>query len=49
MKIIGSEKMEGAEELVILNVERFRGQVIATIGDEVCKGGLLDEIGRAHV
>lgn len=41
--IISSEKVERAEELVVLDVKRLGGEVVAPIGDQVCKRGLLDD------
>lgn len=43
LKIIGGEQVERAKELIVLNVERFRGQVVTTVSDEVCVRGLLDD------
>lgn len=43
LKIIGGEKVERAEELVILDVKRLCGEVVAAVGDQVCERGLLDD------
>lgn len=43
LKIIGSEQVERAKELVVLDVKRLRGQVIATVGDQMGVRGLLDD------
>lgn len=42
LKIIDGEKVERAEELVVLDVKRLRSEVVAAVGDEVCERGLLD-------
>lgn len=42
LKIIDGEKVERAEQLVVLDVKRLGSEVIAAVRDEVCERGLLD-------
>lgn len=42
LEIINGEKVERAEELVVLDVKRLRSEVVAAVRDQVCERGLLD-------